>query len=71
MRCHKCGGETIPINARVSVTLGDSSLTTISEARHCNKCGENQMQFQFKIEPMGLPAQQKIGVASMEVKGNA
>jgi hypothetical protein len=70
MRCHKCGSSTVPINARVTVHVGDSSLTTIAEARHCVKCGENQMNFQFRIEPMGAPIQQPK-VAQMEVKGNA
>jgi len=70
MRCHKCGKKTVPMEARVHMAFGDTTVSAITEVGHCDKCNIQSMQFHTRIEPLVKPVQESE-VAEMEARGNA
>jgi hypothetical protein len=70
IRCQKCSGKTVTVEARVHLAIGDNTMSTITDVGHCIKCNIQTMAFQCKIEP--LQKQIPKGTSSdMEVQGNA
>jgi hypothetical protein len=55
MRCQKCGRKTQPIVGRVIITVGDASLSLITDVGHCEICNLQVAQFNYKIEPLVTP----------------
>lgn len=71
MRCNKCGGKIVTIDGRVSVQVGDSSFTTITDVGHCNLCNVQTIKFQYKIEPLMQIAAKKDFIDREEREHNA
>lgn len=73
MRCHKCGGKTVPREASVEVRFGDTMLTTITEVGHCSRCNVQTMRLECRIVPIGGNPEQPVEnkMAGIEAKGHA